>query len=101
MSEKTTAVAAHARDVGGIWASEYHITVNGARIEKCFNFNEAEGWADVWLLDENGIPLRKQGSYELAHTHLTGEVLLVADTPEIRAWFEKHYPASACVEVKA
>lgn len=91
-----TPVAASAGDVKEGWLGRYHITVNGDRITECFDFNEAEGWVDVWTLDAQGrVHLASPGDDMPVHHRLTGAVLLVADTPELRTWFEEHFPASA------
>lgn len=92
----TTPVAASVSEVKGRWQGHYYVTVNGDRIKGCFDFNEAEGWADVWTLDAQGhVHLANPGDTEPAHHRITGAVLLVTDTPDLRAWFERHFPASA------
>lgn len=68
------------------------ILLNGEPVRKCFNCNEAEGWVDVWVQDENGKTVR--AGHNIAHERLYGTVYVEMDTPAQRAYIERAFPAS-------
>lgn len=65
--------------------SDYFLMLGEERLRNCVDFNEAEGWADVWEADEQG---RVVGEPRLKRVH--GVVRLYAP-PELRAWFEERF----------
>ena len=67
----------------------YIITLDGVKLDKCFDFNEAEGTAEVWITNERGGVIAFEDGKPRSKT-LHGDVRLVASSA-VRAWFEEHF----------
>ena len=76
-----------------------YILLDGEPLTRCFNFNEAEGWADVWAKDEHGKAYTIGD--RLAHERRHGVVQLVMSTPEGRAYVERMFPAAQTTAERA
>lgn len=67
------------------------IFLDGEHLTHCFDFNEAEGWADVWAKDAEGHT--KRVGDHIIHERRYGTVRLEMTTPECRAYVERMFPA--------
>ena len=81
--------------------SQFHhpkliITLDGQPVRKCFNVNEAEGWADVWSVNEQGKTYRIEGTRTPASERRYG-VVTAECPPEIRAFLERLYAVEVVV----
>lgn len=70
----------------------YFLMIGEERLRNCVDFNEAEGWADVYESDDAGNLRLSDGTPCLRRVY--GDVQLIAP-PDLRAWFEEHFAVTA------
>lgn len=73
------------------------ILVDGEPARRCFSCNEAEGWADVWTLNEQDRVISSGGT--VLHHRLHGVVTVETD-PQTRAFLEAQFPASQTAQAR-